>query len=42
VRRLRSDAELWQALSAEGQRIVQREHGVDVVAAQLLTVLRAA
>src|SRR5213593_1745576 len=42
VRRLRSDAPLWQALSAEGQRTAESGHGVDVVARQLLEFLRAA
>lgn len=41
VRRLRSDARLWQALSAEGQHTAQSRHGVDVVAGQLLEFLRA-
>jgi len=41
VRRLRSDAQLWQALSSEGQRTAESKHGVDVVAGQLLAFLRA-
>lgn len=42
VRRLRGDARLWQALSAGGERTARVEHGVEVVAAQLLKFLRAA
>jgi glycosyltransferase involved in cell wall biosynthesis len=41
VRRLRSDAQLWQALSSEGQHTAESKHGVDVVAGQLLEFLRA-
>jgi glycosyltransferase involved in cell wall biosynthesis len=42
VRRLRGDEPLWQALSAAGRRTARLEHGVEVVAAQLLGFLRAA
>jgi glycosyltransferase involved in cell wall biosynthesis len=42
VRRLRSDAQLWQALSSAGKHTAESKHGVDVVAAQLLEFLRAA
>ena len=41
VRRLRSDAQLWQALSCEGQHTAEAQHGVDVVAGQLLEFLQA-
>jgi len=41
VRRLRSDGELWQALSRAGQHTAASQHGLDVVAAQLLEILRA-
>jgi glycosyltransferase involved in cell wall biosynthesis len=40
VRRLRSDAQLWQALSSAGKHTAQTKHGVDVVAGQLLEFLR--
>jgi len=36
VRRLRSDAQLWQALSSAGKHTAESKHGVDVVAGQLL------
>jgi glycosyltransferase involved in cell wall biosynthesis len=41
VRRLRSDGQLWQALSAGGQHTAESQHGLDVVAGQLLEILRA-
>jgi len=40
VRRLRSDAQLWQALSSAGKHTAESKHGVDVVAGQLLEFLR--
>jgi glycosyltransferase involved in cell wall biosynthesis len=40
VRRVRSDAQLWQALSCAGLHTAESKHGVDVVAAQLLEFLR--
>src|SRR5207302_1450038 len=40
VRRLRSDAGLWQALSSEGQHTAEATHGVEVVAGQLLEFLQ--
>ena len=40
VRRLRSDAQLWQALSSAGKQTAESKHGVDVVAGQLLEFLR--
>jgi glycosyltransferase involved in cell wall biosynthesis len=40
VRRVRSDAQLWQALSCAGTHTAESKHGVDVVAAQLLEFLR--
>jgi glycosyltransferase involved in cell wall biosynthesis len=39
VRRLRSDAQLWQALSSAGKHTAESKHGVDVVAGQLLEFL---
>ena len=41
VRRLRSDARRWQALSSGGQHTAESQHGLDVVAGQLLDILRA-
>jgi glycosyltransferase involved in cell wall biosynthesis len=40
VRRLRSDAQLWHALSSAGKHTAESKHGVDVVAGQLLEFLR--
>jgi glycosyltransferase involved in cell wall biosynthesis len=40
VRRLRSDARLWQALSSAGKHTAESKHGVEVVAGQLLEFLR--
>jgi glycosyltransferase involved in cell wall biosynthesis len=40
VRRLRSDARIWQALSSAGKHTAESKHGVDVVAGQLLELLR--
>jgi glycosyltransferase involved in cell wall biosynthesis len=40
VRRLRSDERLWQALSSEGQRAAESQHGVDVAGKQLFEFLR--
>src|SRR5438132_1450947 len=39
-RLLRSDAQLWQALSSAGKQTAESKHGVDVVAGQLLEFLR--
>ena len=41
VRELRGGARLWQALSAQGQRTAEAQHGVDVVAGRLLELLRS-
>jgi glycosyltransferase involved in cell wall biosynthesis len=41
VRQLRRDARLWQALSAQGQHTAESRHGLDLVAGQLLEILRA-
>jgi glycosyltransferase involved in cell wall biosynthesis len=40
VRRLRSDAQFWQAISSAGKHTAESKHGVDVVADQLLEFLR--
>jgi glycosyltransferase involved in cell wall biosynthesis len=40
VQRLRTDDALWQRLSDEGRRVVTSQHGVDVVAQKLLSILR--
>lgn len=41
VRRLRSDARLWQALSSGGQHTVESKHSVDLHVSHLLALLRA-
>jgi len=41
VRRLRSDAHLWEKLSRAGVRTADEKHGLDVVSTRLLEILRA-
>jgi glycosyltransferase involved in cell wall biosynthesis len=41
VQRLRSDAHLWDKLSSAGLHTVEEKHGLDLVSARLLEILRS-